>query len=677
MLTRENTNLCVIEQLINKPFLDRPKDEQDEIIKTGRPTPIMPNLTKKYHNTNRHFNNRHYVRYEWLTGSIKLNKLFCWYCLLFEDRKKDKCKYLWASVGYSDMRQLVMAATRHALSQNHHKHMIEYHKFQDRFNIPVPKQSNIIKKTSVHKCTINQILGSPFLDRSMKEQLEIYHNGRPTPPMPLLFNYDLKTNTKVGFQTENYIKYKWMAGSQKLNRLYCWSCLLFADPSLNEEWISIGFNKMDAFEKSVHDITIDNFLSTEIHEKHLECDSDDDFESFIDNVSINPNIIDSNNVQDYLNKYECIIQQIVTNNFVNFSEDLQKQILANGRPTPDTSQFSKLGDTFFNKYSWLTASIQTFKYYCWHCLLMKEPYDTNFWGEEGIPYAKNLPNRIEKHTKSNIHIICTSKYIELLTKFEITVGSLTKNQSVNDDDEENSFLEKYKDSNCIVIQLLRHKFESRTNDEQKTIIKNGRPTPANLVRLECYQKYEWLCGSQILNKLFCWNCLLFGKSTWGREGVSNNLKITDALKKHDNSMNHKHCLAKYQTLSNTRCLINELLGRPFCNRTLQSQIEIIKNGKLTPGMQGEQFIENFDTFNYVKYQWLTGSIKLCKLFCWPCLLFADPESTNVWIQTGFGQLQKLDLSACEHQISDIHKEMVKKLDTFKKMYCDNELLSVN
>jgi len=38
------TEYCVISNLISKPF-SRSFSEKNEIIKTGRPCPVMPNLT--------------------------------------------------------------------------------------------------------------------------------------------------------------------------------------------------------------------------------------------------------------------------------------------------------------------------------------------------------------------------------------------------------------------------------------------------------------------------------------------------------------------------------------------------------------------------------------------------------------------------------------------------------
>lgn len=190
---------CIITDLHNIPFEERNQSEQNEIIEKGRPTPPLPKLVKSYRNVSRKFNPKNYQRHEWLCGCQDLNKLFCWYCLLFEDNTK---RILWASIGYSDTKQLVMAATRHSLSQKHYKNMLNYHKFKSDDELvelelkrdPLQKRKRHLKK----KCIINQILGIPFMQRPFKEQVDLFKQGRPVPPMPLLFTYDLERDSKIG-----------------------------------------------------------------------------------------------------------------------------------------------------------------------------------------------------------------------------------------------------------------------------------------------------------------------------------------------------------------------------------------------------------------------------------------------------------------------------------------------
>jgi hypothetical protein len=50
-----------------------------------------------------------------------------------------------------------------------------------------------------------------------------------------------------------------------------------------------------------------------------------------------------------------------------------------------------------------------------------------------------------------------------------------------------------------------------------------------------YDKYSWICGCEIRNKLFCFVCLVMGygeSSPWTKSGVSNLKHLADRLKKH-------------------------------------------------------------------------------------------------------------------------------------------------
>lgn len=228
-----------------------------------------------------------------------------------------------------------------------------------------------------------------------------------------------------------------MTGSQKLNRLYCWYCLLFADESINAPWISIGFNKLHEFDESVieHEsssihkeltlkyqqfITLNQDLWEEqdvpmeepIQDEESESFTSDDeqidikndkidikYETIIDFKQENDETSDEDST-DYDEDQDdtlddsvqqddkCLVHEILMDNadnmfFIQYPDEKQKEILLQGRPTPKLVG-SKLGSEYFNKFEWATASLITNKYYCWYCLLMKEPFDnTKFWGEEG------------------------------------------------------------------------------------------------------------------------------------------------------------------------------------------------------------------------------------------------------------------------------------------------------
>ena len=105
----------IIADLLQIPFSRRTFEEKKNLISTGRPTPALPNLTQQQKNITRHFQNTSYERCDWLTGSVKYNKLFCWNCLLFScDRNST-----WTTTGYSKLNNLSKAIRDHDVAITH------------------------------------------------------------------------------------------------------------------------------------------------------------------------------------------------------------------------------------------------------------------------------------------------------------------------------------------------------------------------------------------------------------------------------------------------------------------------------------------------------------------------------------------------------------------------------
>lgn len=138
-------------------------------------------------------------------------------------------------------------------------------------------------------------------------------------------------------------------------------------------------------------------------------------------------------------------------------------------------------------------------------------------------------------------------------------------------------------------------------------------------------------------------------------------------------------LAENVLSNDTRCLINELIGYPFLHRVESDQIDIIRNGRPMPNPSPNGgFIDNFVAINYFKYDWLAGSKKLKKLFCWVCLLFSEPDSTKVgrqsrhlsllWTQYGFDQMRKFSTAANKHQNGKSHDKFLKMFNQFKEQH---------
>ncbi len=90
---------------------------------------------------------------------------------------------------------------------------------------------------------LEYLVKNNFTKLPLQQQLKIKSDGRPTPKL------ELCTERRKGFWTfseENYGCMEWLAGSTKLQRLFCWSCLLFDKDSwsLNNPWVTTGFTDL-------------------------------------------------------------------------------------------------------------------------------------------------------------------------------------------------------------------------------------------------------------------------------------------------------------------------------------------------------------------------------------------------------------------------------------------------
>ena len=100
-------------------------------------------------------------------------------------------------------------------------------------------------------------------------------------------------------------------------------------------------------------------------------------------------------------------------------------------------------------------------------------------------------------------------------------------------------------------------------------------------------------------------------------------------------------------------LVSDILLNQFSRRTYQAKLEIVKKGRATPRLAnlsqaGEGSVRHFQSINYKRYPWLTGSEEHCKLYCWECLLFATHRQ-EVWSHAGFTDLTCLSKAAIKHQ----------------------------
>ena len=110
-------------------------------------------------------------------------------------------------------------------------------------------------------------------------------------------------------------------------------------------------------------------------------------------------------------------------------------------------------------------------------------------------------------------------------------------------------------SEDIVLEIKMKMFGARNIEQKREILRAGRPTPALKNKVgnrkfqeKWYEQIDWLCGSSITEKLYCWPCLLFKPRTnqsWTDGGYDDFKNILTHCKHHSKSLNH---LASYKSL---------------------------------------------------------------------------------------------------------------------------------
>jgi hypothetical protein len=87
-------------------------------VQSGRPCPDLPSLTATHKDKSQgyvwHFQTSQYSKTQWITESSKLNKFFCWPCLLFASEQA-----VWSNNGYDNLNNLQNAIQNHEKSKSH------------------------------------------------------------------------------------------------------------------------------------------------------------------------------------------------------------------------------------------------------------------------------------------------------------------------------------------------------------------------------------------------------------------------------------------------------------------------------------------------------------------------------------------------------------------------------
>lgn len=121
--------------------------------------------------------------------------------------------------------------------------------------------------------------------------------------------------------------------------------------------------------------------------------------------------------------------------------------------------------------------------------------------------------------------------------------------------------------------------------------------------------------------------------------------------------------------------IQSLRSVPFSRRTFEEKKNIISSGRPTPEVvitkTTKNFVRHFQASTYDKHKWLAGCPQVCKLFCWPCLLFSTEHT--VWTTTGYGDLNNLHTAMSKHERASPHILCMVKLQTFGNTRIDHQL----
>ena len=100
----------IVLDLKEKSFGLRNIAEKLEIIKSGRPTPLLKTKVGT-----RSFQTRWYEQIDWLCASAIQEKLYCWPCLLFQPKSGQS----WTDGGYSNYKHILSDGKLHSKSMSH------------------------------------------------------------------------------------------------------------------------------------------------------------------------------------------------------------------------------------------------------------------------------------------------------------------------------------------------------------------------------------------------------------------------------------------------------------------------------------------------------------------------------------------------------------------------------
>jgi len=170
--------------LLETPFLSWKSSNKNDLLKAGRPIPILSLLSPdKKHNKVfcRSFNANLYQQHSWLCGSHYAQKLFCWPCLLMSQTKS-----IWNTVGYCDLKNLARAIKTHESSREHIHNYLDLKNLEKKYFTVVDVLNghgnlidNFFKKNYNENVRLNRLFIEHLIDLVLflgKQELAFYGN---------------------------------------------------------------------------------------------------------------------------------------------------------------------------------------------------------------------------------------------------------------------------------------------------------------------------------------------------------------------------------------------------------------------------------------------------------------------------------------------------------------------
>lgn len=140
----------------------------------------------------------------------------------------------------------------------------------------------------------------------------------------------------------------------------------------------------------------------------------------------------------------------------------------------------------------------------------------------------------------------------------------------------------------VVFRMLKTPFHTLAYNEKVKIKKEGRPVQKLEIQkpngklsvfntnTSWYQRYPWLTGSVVTKRLYCWPCLLVGKSqTWSVEGFNDVKNLDRATKRHDQTKEHIGAAIRLKLLGSVP--VDQLVDEGVRLQTAQHNVKVRRN----------------------------------------------------------------------------------------------------